>query len=101
KLKNISDSMLVRDADDAKRYNLITDLSYQDMADDFLRKKTKTEKDEKIKFVSHLGYYSNKIDLAEQEEEDDDENQVAVIFASGNIYSGSKDMNNIGSENLI
>lgn len=97
-LSNISDSMLVRNAEDALKYKLITDLAYYDAAEDFLRSKTKADKDEKINFVSYTSYRTQNI--SKENKNTGGDKKIAVIFASGDINSGKGDDNSIGSESL-
>ncbi len=92
-LTTISDSMLVQDGNDARRYKLISGLAYYDTVLDTLRGKLGVEDKKEINFVS-LDRYRESLD----EDDEDSDNQVAVIVATGNIVTGEGDNNMIGSE---
>ncbi len=94
KLKLISDSMLVRNAPDALKYGLITDLDYYNKAEDFIRSKTGQEKNAKIHFVNYSSLLDNNI------KDELSENKVAIIIANGEIISGKGSDEVIGSESL-
>ncbi|CAN5600523.1 signal peptide peptidase SppA [soil metagenome] len=91
-LKNISDSMLVRTATDAERFDLVSRLAYEDEIFFELRQKLGMEKDKKIPLVE-LGKYRRSYKSSGTSR-----NRVAVIMANGNIVSGEGDNNNIGSD---
>jgi protease IV len=95
-LKEISRSMLVRSADDALKYKLVTDLGYYDNAEEFLRTKLNLGKEEKIKFISYSNYEAS-IEPKSGGEEDQD---IVVIFASGTIEQGMGNDQTIGSEKI-
>ncbi|MBO0357279.1 signal peptide peptidase SppA [Hymenobacter sp. BT186] len=92
RLKVISDSMLVHNADDAKRLGLVTHLGYYDQALDYMKGKLGVEKDDKLSLVS-LGDYSK----ADDEEGSTSGNRIAVIYADGDIVTGKGSDDNIGS----
>jgi protease-4 len=94
KLKRMSDSMLVRNAQDALKYGLVTDLDYSNKVEDFMRSKTGQEKDAKIHFVSYSSLLDNNI------EDELSENKIAIIIANGEIISGKGNDEVIGSESL-
>lgn len=94
-LKQISDSMLVRDAEDAKKYNLISHLGYYNDAAIFMKKSAAVSEDQELKFVGYNALLGN--DLQQTEAEG---NKVAVIFALGDIVDGEGDERTIGSETL-
>ncbi|TYZ07573.1 signal peptide peptidase SppA [Hymenobacter lutimineralis] len=92
RLKVISDSMLVHNADDAKRLGLVTDLGYYDQATDYIKGKLGVEKDEKLSLVSLSDYLK-----AEDEDENSSGNRIAVVYADGDIVTGKGGNENIGS----
>ncbi|UOQ67444.1 signal peptide peptidase SppA [Hymenobacter volaticus] len=92
RLKVISDSMLVHNADDAKRLGLVTHLGYYDQALDYMKGKLGVEKDEKLSLVN-LGDYSK----VEDDEENSSSNRIAVVYADGDIVTGKGGNDNIGS----
>ncbi|HSZ24386.1 MAG TPA: signal peptide peptidase SppA [Cytophagaceae bacterium] len=95
KLKLISDSMLVRNAQDALAYGLITDLAYYDKVEEYIHSKTGQEKETKLKFISYSSLLNHK-----EAEKNETENKVAVIIANGEIISGRGNDEIIGSETL-
>lgn len=92
RLKVISDSMLVHNADDAKRLGLVTHLGYYDQALDYMKGKLGVEKDDKLSLVS-LSDYSK----TDDEEGSTSGNRIAVIYADGDIVTGKGSDDNIGS----
>jgi len=95
RLQTISDSMLVHNASDALRLNLVTKLGYFDEVQDYLRRKLGLAKDKKPSLVSLSDY-------ADSEDEDDKDeksssNRIAVIYAEGDIVTGKGSDDNIGS----
>jgi len=97
KLKEISDSMKVRTAQDALKYKLISDVGYFSDAEDFIRKKLLVQSKEKINYV---GYNHYLYDISEDEEENTSSNKIAVIYANGSIEDGQGTNNTIGGESL-
>jgi len=94
-LRNISDSMLVRTAEDALKFKLITNVGYYDEMLDFVRGKLGIEKDKKIHFVKPDTYYD-----ALDDKKLGSSNKVAVIFASGTITDGKGTRETIGSASM-
>lgn len=95
--KLTSDSMKVRNAEDAVRLGLVSRLTYYDQVLATLRKKLGVSTDKDINFISY-----NKYKKAEKEEENQDvsENKIAVIVAEGDISTGKGDENTIGSDKI-
>ncbi|GAB2474965.1 signal peptide peptidase SppA [Hymenobacter qilianensis] len=92
RLRVISDSMLVHNADDAKRLGLVTNLGYYDQALSFMKKKVGVDEDEKLGLVS-LGTYQR----GEDETSGSGSKRIAVIYADGDIVTGKGGNNDIGS----
>ncbi|KUG09719.1 signal peptide peptidase SppA [Solirubrum puertoriconensis] len=92
RLKAVQDSMLVHNAEDAKRFGLVTKLGYYDEVLDYMRTKLNLGKDKKPSLIS-LSTYS-------KADKDDDEvtssNRIAVIYAEGDIVSGKGGEESIG-----
>ncbi|MGN6647100.1 MAG: signal peptide peptidase SppA [Cytophaga sp.] len=95
-LKNISDSMLVRNATDAKAFGLITHVAYYDSMLASVRTRLKLDADQEISFVS----YKKLEKLAPEKKPATDKPHIAVLFANGEIQSGKGDSETIGSESL-
>ena len=93
KLKTISDSMLVHNADDALKYGLVTNLGYYDEVQDYMKKKTGTKEKEELSLVTLKKYEKVKGDS-----EESGSNKIAVIYASGDIVDGDGDEDNIGGD---
>jgi protease-4 len=95
-LRDVSENMLVRNADDALKYKLITDVGYYDQVGAYIRTKLNKEAKDKIDFISYAKYEAS-MDQSKQQDEDAD---IAVIFASGDIQQGKGNDHVIGSENM-
>jgi len=92
RIKVISDSMLVHNADDAKRLGLVTDLGYYDQALDYMKGKVGVVKDKKLSTIN-LDRYTKSAD----EDGSASGNRIAVVYAEGDIVTGKGDDDNIGS----
>ncbi|WP_324671655.1 signal peptide peptidase SppA [Hymenobacter sp. GOD-10R] len=92
RIKAISDSMLVHNADDAKQLGLVTDLGYYDQALDYMKGKVGVAKDKKLSTIS-LDRYTK----SEDEDGDASGNRIAVVYAEGDIVTGKGGDDNIGS----
>ncbi|MCS6823204.1 MAG: signal peptide peptidase SppA [Cytophagaceae bacterium] len=97
KLKNISDSMLIHTPAQAFNAGLITHVAYYDKIEECIRTKLKLSAKDKIPFISvhKLINESNK-----ETYKNNKKNQIAVIYANGDIISGKGDEETIGSETL-
>ncbi|UOQ55432.1 signal peptide peptidase SppA [Hymenobacter cellulosivorans] len=93
RLKLISDSMLVHNADDAKRLGLVTNLGYYDQALDFMKGKVGLDIKKKLSLVSLSDY----ADADDKADEAGSGNRIAVIYADGDIVTGKGGNDNIGS----
>lgn len=96
KLKTISDSMLVRNAADAKSFGLISHVAYYDELLTSLKTKLKLDADKEITFVS----YKKVNQLLADKKPLTTEPHIAVLFANGEIQSGKGDGETIGSETI-
>ncbi|GGF19103.1 signal peptide peptidase SppA [Hymenobacter cavernae] len=92
RIKVISDSMLVHNADDAKQLGLVTDLGYYDQALDYMKGKVGVAKDKKLSMIS-LDRYTK----SEDEDDSASGNRIAVVYAEGDIVTGKGGDDNIGS----
>ena len=95
RLKVISDSMLVHNAPDALRLQLVTRLGYFDEVQDYMRGKLGLAKDKKPNLVS-LGDYTDS-NQADEQDGKTSGNRIAVIYAEGDIVTGKGSDDNIGS----
>ncbi|MGY2133240.1 signal peptide peptidase SppA [Hymenobacter sp. HD11105] len=92
RLRVISDSMLVHNANDAKRLGLVTNVGYYDQALNFMKKKVGLEEDEKLGLISLSTYQRGEGDT-----EGSSANRIAVIYADGDIVTGKGGNTDIGS----
>jgi protease IV len=91
-LQRVSDSLLVRTADDALKYGLVTNLGYFDEALSYMKKRAGLKEDDKLYMVELKKYKK----VAAQEEEEYAKNKIAVIYAEGEIVNGDGGSGNIG-----
>ncbi len=93
-LKDISDNLKIASAEDAKDFELIDDLLYEDQVDSVMNDLMNSSLN--IKKVSVKDYFysmdANSIST---------NNRIAVIYALGEITNGSGDEFSIGTKNII
>ncbi len=93
-LRQISDSMLVRDAETAIQYKLITSISYEDDAQEAIKSLLKLKKDDKVEYIGFKNYSK----IAKAKGAKKGKNRIAVIVAEGEIVDGQGDNTNIGGD---
>lgn len=93
-LREISDQMLVRKAEDAAEFGLVTKVAYENQVKDMIKTRMDIAQDDKIKFIN-LRNYMKTVDS------DYSSNKVAVIVADGEIVSGNGDLESVGSEKFM
>ncbi|WP_418264818.1 signal peptide peptidase SppA [Flavobacterium faecale] len=93
KLNEIANNLLARTPILAKENKLIDKIGYEDEYHDALKKTLKVKKDEDYNSISIINY-TKKVNLDKEFEEKN--NQIAVIYAQGEIQSGEGDVNTIG-----
>jgi len=98
KLNNIADSLLIRRAADARKYNLIDGIKYKDEVETIIAKKLNLEEDEKINFMDFNKYAYKKF-IRNQTLTKNDKPNIAVILAEGEISTSGKE--GITPEKLI
>ena len=94
KLKEISDNMIVQNADQALEYGLVDSLYYDDQLMSELRERLSLEKDKEISFVKYAKYRKSFSSYKTSE------NEVAVIVADGAIMPGEADQGVAGAETI-
>ena len=94
-LRAVSDSMLVRNAEDALKYQLVTDVGYYDEVENLIKTKIGIDKKEKIDFISLDRY-----ERAGGGSPGSSKNKIAVIVAQGDIVSGRGGNDNIGGDKI-
>jgi len=95
KLKSISDSLLIRNANDALRYGLISDVAYYNSVEDYIKTKSNLTTSDKINFIDYTKLINNQTAKTSVSN-----NKIAVIIANGEIVSGKGNDETIGSESL-
>ncbi|MDA9312606.1 signal peptide peptidase SppA [Vicingaceae bacterium] len=101
KLNAIADGLLIRSANDAKQYQLIDELMYQDEVLAALKVKVGIEEDETLKKIALKKL--NKVKDTKIEDSKlkiNSKNRVAVIFGEGEIVSGESRDGVMGSETI-
>lgn len=96
-LTKISDSLLIREAEDALRFKVVTQIAYYDEVEADLKKTLKLKEKDKIEFVE-LAKYEN---VEEKDKPAFSSNKIAVIVGQGEIGTGKGDESSIGSTTII
>ena len=95
-LNLIADSLYIRKPVDAKKYKMVDSIIYYDGLEALLKSKIGIKEKDDIHFVS-LSKYNN---VPEIDKKYRGRNKIAIIYASGEINSGSGDEKNIYSDDL-
>lgn len=97
KLEEMSDNMLVRNADDAVKLGLVDSLIYDDQLMDVFRQRLNIGEDEDIRFVKYNKYRKS---FSTYKRSD---NEIAVIVADGTIMPGDGNQNDqvIGADTFV
>ncbi|MGE5364936.1 MAG: signal peptide peptidase SppA [Bacteroidota bacterium] len=94
-LKMIADNLLVRDPESAMKYRLIDGVYYRDQVVSEIKKRIGVGEDKDLNTIT-IQKYNNVVDPGRKFSE----NKIAVIYAEGDVVSGSGDDNSIGAENI-
>lgn len=94
-LRRMADRLDIRSDRDALDKGMIHALWHRDQVLELLAKKTKAKNVDKIKMTSLQEYLGSL-----EDEENEAENEIAVVYANGEIGGGEGDDENIGSERL-
>ncbi len=94
-LRRMADRLDIRSDQDALNKGMVHALWHRDEVLDMLAKKTKAKNIEKIKMAS-LGEYLGSL----EEDKKESKNEIAVVYANGEISGGEGDDENIGSVRL-
>tara|TARA_R110001592_G_scaffold178589_3_gene419723 strand:+ start:2591 stop:4378 length:1788 start_codon:yes stop_codon:yes gene_type:complete len=101
KLNELADNMTIQDANIAKTEGLVDEVLFKDELLAELRTKLKIEANDEIKTISLKKYSkSAKTSPFKPKKEKESKNQIAVIYASGEINSGKSKNNIMGSETI-
>ncbi len=95
KLRQVQDSMLIHNADDAVRFGLVNKVGYYDEVLAWMKKQTGKKASDKLNLVS-LDTYQTVVDANDTEGSGSD--RIAVIYAEGDIVTGKGSADNIGSD---
>lgn len=94
-LHQLADAGAIKTPEDAVTHRLIDGVKYDDEIKDEIKKRLKLDADTKINFISVPTYASSNRGLGGKGD------NIAVIYATGNIIDGKGGEDNIGSENYI
>ncbi|SFD07558.1 signal peptide peptidase SppA [Flavobacterium phragmitis] len=97
KLNEIANGLLARTPEMAKQQHLVDVIAYEDIYHDAIRKALKVDKDEDYNKISILDYTQNNVTTALTNTATD---QIAIIYAQGEIGSGEGDVNTIGEGSM-
>jgi len=93
----LADEMKIQDAKSAKKYGLVDDVLFKDELLAELRKKLGEEENDEINFIA-LGKYSKTANKKKKSKKS--KNQIAVVYAAGEIVSGDSKNEKMGSETI-
>ncbi|UPZ17452.1 signal peptide peptidase SppA [Flavobacterium humidisoli] len=97
KLNEIANGLLARTPEMAKQQHLVDIVAYEDVYHDAIRKVLKVDKDEDYNKISISDYTQNHVTTALADASSD---QIAIIYAQGEIGSGEGDVNTIGEGSM-
>ncbi|MDQ8011762.1 MAG: signal peptide peptidase SppA [Flavobacterium nitrogenifigens] len=97
KLNEIANGLLARTPEMAKQQHLVDIIAYEDVYHDAIRKALKVDKDEDYNKISISDYTQNNVTTALANTATD---QIAIIYAQGEIGSGEGDVNTIGEGSM-
>ncbi|WP_289665030.1 signal peptide peptidase SppA [Flavobacterium panacagri] len=97
KLNEIANGLLARTPEMAKEQHLVDIIAYEDVYHNAIRKALKVDKDEDYNKISILDYTQNNVTTALANSATD---QIAIIYAQGEIGSGEGDVNTIGEGSM-
>jgi protease-4 len=97
-LFSLANNYTIQQPEDALKYKLVDGLKYKDEVLDELKDLTNTSTKSNLHSIE-IGDYTNS-DLSDKGDKKESKNQIAVVYASGEITGGDGDENTIGSENI-
>ncbi|MCV2486325.1 signal peptide peptidase SppA [Flavobacterium sp. SH_e] len=97
KLNEIANGLLARTPEMAKQQHLVDIIAYEDVYHDAIKKALKVDKDEDYNKISIIDYTQNNVTTALANTATD---QIAIIYAQGEIGSGEGDVNTIGEGSM-
>lgn len=97
KLNEIATQLLARTPEMALNEKMIDKIAYEDVYHNDIKKLLKVDKDEDYESIKILDYTEN---VATTAQDNDAKDQIAVIYAQGEIGSGEGDVNTIGEGSM-
>ncbi|MFB0911054.1 MAG: signal peptide peptidase SppA [Flavobacterium sp.] len=97
KLNEIANGLLARTPEMAKEQKLVDIIAYEDVYHNAIKKALKVEKEEDYNKVSIFDYTKK---MTTTGVSTDSKNQIAIIYAQGEIQSGEGDVNTIGEGSM-
>ena len=95
----IANDLKIRFPEDALKYHLVDGMKYKDEVLDELKQRTGADYKDDIKTVNLIDY-AKAIPETDKKEKKESKNQIAIIYATGDIIGGDGDDNSIGSERI-
>lgn len=100
-INELADKIKIQDAKDALEYGFVDKLVYKDELIDILKEKLAVKDENDIKYLKINKYAASLADpMDELKKLNPSNNQIAVIYASGNIVSGEGEDDDMGSETI-
>ncbi|HVA99477.1 MAG TPA: signal peptide peptidase SppA [Bacteroidia bacterium] len=100
-INNIADSLLAQSADDALKYKLVDKLCYKDEALAILKKEISVSQNDDVSFVQLNEYTKSARAKQLLEKNNFSSNKIAIVYAVGEIKSGTGNDQTIGSSTLV
>ncbi|MGO4817465.1 signal peptide peptidase SppA [Flavobacterium sp. W22_SRS_FP1] len=97
KLNEIANGLLARTPEMAKEQHLVDIIAYEDVYHDAIRKALKVEKNEEYNKISIFDYTKKAMTTSKI---NDAKDEIAIIYAQGEIQSGEGDVNTIGEGSM-
>ena len=97
RLNEIADGLLARTPEMAKATKMVDIIAYEDVYHNDIKKRLKVASDKEYNKISIVDYTKKTVTTSEKIEGD---NQIAVIYAQGEIQSGEGDVNTIGEGSM-
>jgi protease-4 len=97
KLNEIANGLLARTPKMAKEQNLVDIIAYEDVYHNAIRKALKMDKDKDYNKISIFDYTKKMMTTSKINEA---KNEIAIIYAQGEIQSGEGDVNTIGEGSM-
>jgi len=94
----IANELKIREPEDALKYRLVDGLKYKDEILDDLKKRAGIDAGDDLKTVELSEYGTS--ESAKEDKKETSKNNIAIVYASGDIVGGEGDDNTIGSERI-